>query len=124
MYQYVGKINHVDGYARNELFTILFPTTIREGNKASVVMQWTRTYVGEEKSNDARLGTITRVVNAPDGTRTVELFRGEFYYWYECAINENEDEMTIRMLNQRDEFCSSGTAKLHIKEQERVILSY
>ncbi|KAF3221859.1 hypothetical protein TWF679_007074 [Orbilia oligospora] len=111
MFQFVGKITHDSGYATNELFTVLFPTTIRQGNKVSVVMQWTKTPAPDEveKENNAQIGTITRVINRSDDSKEVEVHRGEHYYW-------NEDEMSVVMFNRGSEHCGTGSARLHFKE--------
>ncbi|KAF3158724.1 hypothetical protein TWF788_004530 [Orbilia oligospora] len=67
-------MSHDDpSYASNGLFTILFPTTIRQENKVSAVTQWTKNAAGEEMKNDANVGTITRVVNRSDEMKEVEV---------------------------------------------------
>ncbi|KAK6342448.1 hypothetical protein TWF718_007851 [Orbilia javanica] len=117
MRQYVGKINHIDGYAQNELFTVLFPNSIRLGHKASVVMQWTKKADGEVKANGTELGSVATITCHEDGSKEVEICKdSENYYWFKLALNGGEDEMGIKFYNNRDEYCGEGTAKLLFQE--------
>ena len=84
MYFFAGKYDHVDGYATNELWTVLFPDSIREDSPARVVCQWSGTWQGVEKENSIYKGRITKAEWSTEGHINIEIFRDDssLYYWY------------------------------------------
>lgn len=84
MYVYMGKFDHVDGYAKNELCTIVFPTTIESCNDAILTCQWTVTAKGVKNANADSTGKITRADMQASGEIKIDMFKGDsaIYYWH------------------------------------------
>jgi hypothetical protein len=84
MHFFAGKHNHVDGYAKNELWTVLFPDSIKKDDPARVVCQWTETANSVKKENAVWKGKITKADRASDGHIDIDIFKDDsnLYYWY------------------------------------------
>lgn len=80
---YVGKINY-SPYAADELVTVVFRDNILNGDRVSVILQWSKDSSGREKSNFDKHGTVGQVSHTGPMEKDIELFSNEkasTYYW-------------------------------------------
>ncbi|KAK2462187.1 hypothetical protein APHAL10511_005775 [Amanita phalloides] len=116
-YFFAGKFSHeTTSYANNELWTVLLPRSLRVGDPAIVVCQWTKTAAGVQKHNDIWNGEITKLTRDSSGI-TIEIFKDDsnLYYWFQGTINAQEDKISLTMKNPRNEYCGYANADIVYK---------
>ncbi|KAI2637489.1 hypothetical protein GGS21DRAFT_489271 [Xylaria nigripes] len=105
MVVYAGRWGHVDGYAKNDSFAVVIPSSSIEPSRTIIaIYQWTKDASGTDKPVTTLKTTIRSVETNSDGTKSIVFgVPKEHYYWFRGKVDADGTNLSLTMLNPSEQ---------------------